>query len=117
MATSVIELVPKSESLTPSDYVTMNSGYTGASVYVTKYTPNLAKIHIDLNKSGMAKGEVTIGTTKSTVKGTGYLAGRATTSGNVVLPATAVVIGNGGAIRLYLPDVSSACVVNGFIGI
>lgn len=105
-----------STSLTASQYATMNSGYTGASVYVTRYTPSLAKIHIDLNKSGMAKGEVTIGTTTTRVKGTGYLAGRATTA-NGTLPATAVVTGNGGAIRLYLPDVSSACVVNGFIAI
>ena len=102
-------------TLIPSNYATMNAGYTGATIYVTRYTPSLAKIHIDLNKS-MSKGEVTIGSSTTRVKGTGYLAGRATTA-NGVLPATAVVTGNGGAIRLYLPDASTACVVNGFIAI
>lgn len=76
------------------DYITINSGFTVNQKYGYWVAPNLVFICLDLAGT-INEGQTVVGTATNKVMNLAYLPGRATTSGWVTKPATAVVISTG----------------------
>ena len=113
MAESIITIDSAIVTKNASEYFTFKSGFTPSDCNVWQVAPHIGFFNIDMSKS-LSAGETAIGNTTTKVRGVNYVAGRCSTSSGT-FPATGVVIGNGGAIRVHTHAAATAFVISGMI--